>query len=81
MKNEDSNKQRLRKVMCEVFDYMEAELPENPDQVSIDKWDSLEHLRLIMAAENEFGIKFRTERIPHLTSLELLLLEIEKAHA
>lgn len=80
MNREENYRQRLRKTMCDVFDYKEAELPENPDQSAIDKWDSLEHLRLIMAVENEFGIKFQTERIPHLTSLDLLLAEIEKAH-
>ncbi len=80
MSREDNIRQRLRKAMCDVFDCIEAELPENPDQGSIDKWDSLEHLRLIMAVESEFGIKFQTERIQHLTSLELLLSEIEKAH-
>ncbi len=80
MNSENSVRQRLRTIMCDVFDYSESELPENPDQGSIDKWDSLEHLRLLMAVEGEFGIKFQTERIPHLTSLELLLSEMEKAH-
>ena len=73
-------RQRLRKSICDVFDYREFALPENPSQESIDKWDSLGHLRLIMAVESEFGIKFQTERISHLTSLELLLSEIEKTH-
>lgn len=80
MNRENNNRQRLRNAMCDVFDCREAEFPENPDQASIDRWDSLEHLRLIMAVENEFGIKFQTERIPHLISLELLLSEIKKAN-
>ena len=75
-----SIRQRLRGIMCDVFECPESELPENPDQASVEKWDSLEHLRLIMAVESEFGIKFRTEKMPLLTSLELLLLEIEKAN-
>lgn len=77
--NKDIIRQRLRKVISEVLECREAELPENPAQESLDKWDSLEHLRLIMAIESEFNIRFQTEKIPVLTSLELLLAEIENA--
>ncbi len=76
---EHSVRQRLRKVISDVFVCPESELPDNPDQETIENWDSLEHLRLIMAVESEFNIKFRTERISHLTSLALLLSEINNA--
>jgi len=80
MNKEYSMRQRLRKVISDVFECEESTLPANPDQASIDKWDSLEHLRLIMAVESEFNIKFQTERIPMLTSLELLIWEITNAN-
>jgi len=80
MNNEYSTRRRLRKVIADVLECQESELPDNPHQESIDKWDSLEHLRLIMAVESEFDIRFKTERIPGLTSLELLLSEINNAY-
>lgn len=78
MNRKNSVRHRLRRIICDVFECQESELPSDPDQKSVEQWDSLEHLRLIMAVESEFCVKFQTERIPHLTSLELLLSEIEK---
>ena len=39
---------------------------------SISNWDSLGHLRLIMAIEEAFAIRFTTEEIPTLLNVRLL---------
>ena len=36
---------------------------------SIPGWDSVNHLRLVMEAEYEFGVKYPLERIPSLMTL------------
>lgn len=35
----------------------------------IPGWDSVNHLRLVMEAEREFGVKYPLERIPSLMTL------------
>jgi acyl carrier protein len=40
---------------------------------SSQKWDSLGHIRLIMAIEAEFGVRFRATEIQDLTSVEALV--------
>ena len=55
------------------------QLPENPTQPTVVKWDSLGHIRLILATEKEFGLKFNTAQIPKLTSLSALCEEILRA--
>jgi acyl carrier protein len=70
---------RLRAITASVFGLPEEQLPSDADQSNLVAWDSLGHLRLIVALEGEFGIRFRTDRIARLTSLALLLDEITHA--
>ena len=45
---------------------------------TIEKWDSLSHLNLIMDLEKEFGIRFPMNKIPDLNSVEAIVKELEK---
>lgn len=38
----------------------------------IDDWDSLGQLRIIMALEEKYGVRFKTEEMPELNSVEKL---------
>ena len=55
--------ERLRKVAAEVFGLRaeEIELAMTPED--IEKWDSLNHLRLITAVESEFNIRLSMSQI------------------
>ncbi len=50
--------ERLNEVFRDVFDDENIEVNENTTSADIEDWDSLEHINLIVAVENEFGIKF-----------------------
>ena len=46
------------------------------DDVSMencDTWDSMKHIEIIMTLEDELGVSFNVEDIPHLTSLAKIL--------
>ena len=51
---------RLEQIFESVFD--EDDLKVTPELTAndVDGWDSLSHIRLIIAIEKEFGVKFRT---------------------
>ena len=59
---------RILRVVKNTFQL--KELPEEVNQETIEKWDSLGHLQLCMALEKEFGIKFKMSDMPKLTTLE-----------
>ena len=45
--------------MCRlVFDDNELELSLDSDSESVDQWDSLSHIQLILEIEKKFGLKF-----------------------
>ena len=50
--------ERLNKVFQTVFDDETITVTEFTTSDYIDGWDSLEHINLIVAIEQEFGIKF-----------------------
>lgn len=50
--------ERLNKVFRDVFDDDDITVTENTTSADIDDWDSLEHINLVAAVEQEFGMKF-----------------------
>jgi acyl carrier protein len=64
--------ERVRRMVADVFDVpLETVLPESsPD--SIEAWDSLHHLDLVLALEQEFGAQFTPEEIEQLLSVALI---------
>ena len=53
-----------------------ADAPRDLNQDNVEQWDSLGHLRLVLAIEAEFGTTFHTETIPLLTSSDSLKEEL-----
>ena len=51
-------------------------LDSTPD--TVEAWDSINHLNLVMALEQEFGVQFEPEEIEQLLSVRLTLEMLEK---
>ncbi|MBO5266220.1 MAG: acyl carrier protein [Ruminiclostridium sp.] len=50
--------ERLNEVFRDFFDDEDIELDEETTADDIDDWDSLNHITLMAAVEDEFGIRF-----------------------
>jgi len=63
---------RIRRIFSDVFQVpIETVTPQSsPD--TIPNWDSLQHLNLVLALEEEFHIQFTPEEIEQLLSVELV---------
>jgi len=55
--------QRLAPVFENVFDEDDIQLAPETTANDIDDWDSLRHIRLIIALEQEFSISFKTSEV------------------
>ena len=55
--------ERLNEVFRDVFDDTTIEVNANTTSSDIEDWDSLEHINLIVAIENEFGMKFNMNEV------------------
>jgi acyl carrier protein len=59
---------KLNTVFCDVFDDDTLTVTEQTTADDIDEWDSLAHISLIAAIENEFGIRFDIRSALHMKS-------------
>ena len=53
----------LNGVFQDVFDDASITVNDNTTSEDIEDWDSLEHINLIAAVEQEFGIKFNMGQV------------------
>lgn len=67
----------IKTIMAQVFQIDAASIAADTSPESVERWDSLKHMQLIMALEDEFGIQFPDELIPELLSYAVILDQIE----
>lgn len=57
---------RLNEIFRDTFDDESIELTPNTTAHDIKDWDSVNHINLIVAIEQEFGIKLKTAELESL---------------
>ena len=65
-------KERIKKIMASVFLINSETISDEISQLNFEKWESLQHLILIVNIESEFGVSFEPEEIVEMTSLDLI---------
>ena len=55
--------ERLTAVFRDVFDDESLTISDNTTANDIEDWDSIEHITLVGAVENEFGVRFKMGEI------------------
>lgn len=59
----------FRALAARLFGVDAATLSDTTARATLPAWDSINHLRLVMEAENAFGVHYPFERIPVLETL------------
>jgi acyl carrier protein len=67
----------VRQIMEDVFDVDDLSITEATTAEDIEEWDSLSHIRLIVAIERKFGIKFKNAEIEGLMNVGDLVRVID----
>ncbi|WP_294109687.1 acyl carrier protein [Sphingomonas sp.] len=60
---------RVRDIMSDVFDLDELHITRETTAEDIEEWDSLSHIRLVVAVERAFGVKFSNSEIEGLANV------------
>jgi len=55
-----------------------SESPVQPTEANLANWDSLKHMNVILAVENEFDIEFDETELEHSISIPLLVAAVQK---
>jgi len=68
-------KEKIKEIMQVVFEL--NEIPDDISQSSLKSWDSLSHLNLAVAIEDNFGISLEPEDIEKMVSLNMIIEIVE----
>ena len=69
---------KLTTVFRDVFDEDELQLTPETTAEDVDGWDSLTHIRLVLAVSKAFGVKFSASEIGNLKNVGEFVDIIEK---
>lgn len=69
---------RIKELMAVVFDIEINEITDNSSPLTISNWDSLRHMNLIVALEEEYNIEFDDTEAMDLKNYRKMIEMIEK---
>jgi acyl carrier protein len=70
--------ERIKKVMSAVFEIPVEQIKDDSSPDIIDSWDSLKHMNMVVALEEEFEVEFTDDEIVEMMNY-LLIKTILKA--
>jgi len=72
------NEEKLKEVIADTFDIDEDDISGETTNDTVEKWDSLNHLRLVTALEGEFDISLTMDEINTMDSYPRILETVTK---
>jgi len=58
--------------MADIFELDAADIPDNASPDVVENWDSIRHMNLIAAFEEEFDVRFKDTDIVDLITIPLI---------
>jgi acyl carrier protein len=69
---------KIKQVMSAVFEIPVESIVDDASSDNIENWDSLRHLNLILALEEEFGVSIPDEEVGNLVNYKLIEITINE---
>tara|TARA_B100000401_G_scaffold239616_1_gene162481 strand:- start:244 stop:483 length:240 start_codon:yes stop_codon:yes gene_type:complete len=69
---------KLEEIFREVFDDEKISINDEMDSNDVENWDSLNHVKLILACEEVFKIKFEVQEVDDLRKVKDLISLIKE---
>ena len=63
---------KVREIAADIFNVPLEQLTESSSPDTIENWDSLQQLNLILALEQSFGLEFTPEEIEKMLSIKMV---------
>lgn len=73
--------EKVRQTVAEVFAVDEKLVTAETSSDTLDAWDSIGHLNLILATEQRFDVSFEPDQIPQLISVQALADAVQAQRA
>lgn len=70
--------EKLKEILEDVLDIPCNDFTENTLRKDIEEWDSLAHINIVMAMENEFKVKFTLQEVNMMSEISRIIDIISK---
>jgi acyl carrier protein len=64
-------------IMADLFSVPKSSLGPETTPATLERWDSMGHLMLILQMEQDFGVLFAPEQVERMTSIALIAAELD----
>lgn len=68
---------KITEILAELLDNPELQLTEESTADSVEDWDSVNHVKLLIALESDLGIQFATDEVNGVQNVGALIDVIE----
>jgi acyl carrier protein len=72
---------KLQQIIAEALELSLEAITSEASTDTVEKWDSLGHLKVVLAVEDAFAVKFHTAEIPDLVSIVQLEQALRQRNA
>ena len=70
--------EKVSEIMSSVFGIPKEQINLNSSPDNIENWDSLRHMNLVVALEEEFGVSFSDDQMSELLNYQLIVLTLKE---
>ena len=78
MSNDNVLTEQVREIMAATFALDENELPDDVSQQTCRRWNSLQHMTLMVALEEHFGVRLSMADMTAMKSLPLIVATLAR---
>jgi acyl carrier protein len=72
------NEQKLKQIIASVFKIDAASVNNDTSPDTVESWDSLNHLNLVLALEEGFDVSFTEEQTVEILNFELIKISLQE---
>jgi acyl carrier protein len=72
---------KIKEVMSQVLEFPVDRIQAETSPEHVERWDSLKHIQLILALEEEFSIMFPDDAVPNLLTYGAIEAAISELNA
>lgn len=74
-----TNKERVYKIVSQVLNVPLGSINDDTSPDTLESWDSLKHINLVLSLEEEFNVQFNDEQTLEMQNIGLILVVLNEA--
>jgi len=72
---------QVRNIASDIFGIPAHQITAESSPQTIENWDSMQHLNLVLAVEEKFGVQFDPEEIERMKNVGAVVTLVEKVQS